>query len=325
MNTFYVNQNKYLLNKKAGVLIICVLITSVLYLTLGVNTKYLGYIMSIRVPKVFVMLIASFCIGSASIVFQSIINNTIVTPCLLGMNSLYSLIHTGVVFFFGSSSLIARNTNLSFGIDLVLMGIAATVIYSFLFKKTKHNVLYVLLAGTVMSTFFSSMQTTLVRVMDPNEYDTLLTTLVASFSNVNSSILVFSLILISVLLFVLRKELALLDVITLGKDQAINLGVDYDNTIRKLLLGVTLFIAIATAMVGPISFLGLIIANLSRQLFKTYRHSYLALGSSLIGMVVLIGGQLIVEQVFRYSIPISVFITVFGGVYFLYLLLRDRS
>ena len=88
--------------------------------------------------------------------------------------------------------------------------------------------LYVLLAGTVLSTFFTSMQTTLTRIMDPNEYDSLLASLVASFTNVNTEIIFFSLILIAVLLFVLRRELALLDVITLGKAQAINLGVDYD-------------------------------------------------------------------------------------------------
>lgn len=175
-----------------------------------------------------------------------------------------------------------------------------------------------------MTTFFSSMQTTLTRVMDPNEYDSLLTTLVASFSNVNSEIILISVILIAVLVAALRKELALLDVMTLGKDQAINLGVDYDRTIRRLLLGVTLLIAIATAMVGPISFLGLIIANLSRQLFRTYRHSWLIAGSSLIGMAVLAGGQLLVEHIFVYSVPVSVFITVGGGIYFLYLLLRQR-
>ena len=266
----------------------------------------------------------AFCIGSSSIVFQSIINNTIVTPCLLGMNSLYALIHTAVVFVFGSASLLARNVNLAFAVDLVLMGAAATLIYSYLFKKTKHNVLYVLLAGTVLSTFFTSVQTTLTRVMDPNEYDSLLATLVASFSNINSGILIFSLVLMAAVIIVLRKELALLNVITLGKDQAVNLGVDYDRTIRRLLLGVTLFIAIATAMVGPISFLGLIIANLSRQLFKTYRHSYLIAGSALIGMVILVAGQMVVEQVFAYSVPISVFITVGGGIYFLYLLLNNR-
>lgn len=300
------------------------LLAAILYLFVAVNMKYFQYSMHIRIPKLIAMLITAFCIGGASIVFQSIINNTIVTPCLLGMNSLYTLIHTAIVFFLGSSSILARNANLAFAADLILMGLAATLIYSYLFKKTKYNVLYVLLAGTVMSTFFSSMQTTLTRIMDPNEYDSLLTTLVASFTNINSSIIGFAVILMAVIIFFLRKDLALLDVITLGKDQAVNLGVNYDRTVRRLLLGVTLFIAIATAMVGPISFLGLIIANLSRQLFKTYRHTYLIIGSALIGMIVLVGGQLIVEHVYTYSVPVSVFITVGGGIYFLYLLIKQR-
>ena len=203
------------------------------------------------------------------------------------------------------------------------MGITATVVYSWLFKKTNHNVLYVLLIGTVLNSFFGSIQTTLTRVMDPNEYDSLLVSLVASFSNVNSAIIVFSLVVMGCVMFWLRKELALLDILTLGKEQAINLGVDYDRCIRRLLLGVTLFIAVATAMVGPISFLGLIIANLSRQFLKTYRHSQLILGSALFGMVILVGGQLIVEQVYSYAVPVSVFITVFGGVYFLYLIMKE--
>ena len=261
------------------------------------NEKLFAYALKIRTPKLIVMLITAFAIGGASLVFQSIINNTIVTPCLLGMNSLYTLIHTAVYFAAGSVSLFASNTNVAFAVDLVLIGVTATVIYSYLFKKTKHNVLYVLPIGTVLTSLFPSIQNTLTRVMDPNEYDTLLNTLVASFSNINSEIIVFSVLVLTILIFALRKDLALLNVITLGKEQAINLGVDYDNCIRRLLLGVTLCIAVATAMVGPISFLGLIIANLARQFLKTYRHGQLILGSALFGMAVLIGGQLLVEQI----------------------------
>ena len=289
------------------------------------NEKLFRYAMRLRTPKLIVMLITAFAIGGASIVFQSIINNTIVTPCLLGMNSLYTLIHTAVVFFAGTGSFLALNANASFAVDVVLMGLIATVIYGWLFQKTRHNVLYVLLIGTVLSSFFSSIQTTLTRIMDPNEYDTLLTTLVASFSNVNSEIILLSILLLSAVIFVLRKDLMLLDVLTLGKEQAINLGVDYDRSIRRLLLGVTLCISVATAMVGPISFLGLIIANLARQFLKTYRHTQLILGSALFGMIVLVGGQLLVEHVFTYSIPVSVFITVGGGLYFLYLLLAAKK
>lgn len=313
--------------RKLVLLGVLAILAVALYMTVNVrfdNQKLLEYSMRIRIPKVIVMLIVSFCIGGASMVFQSVINNTIVTPCLLGMNSLYTLIHTAVVFFFGAGSLVARNTNIAFAADLLLMGVIATFIYSYMFKKTKYNVLYVLLIGTVLSSFFSSAQTTMTRVMDPNEYDALLATLVASFSNINTEIILFAVVLIAAIIFFLRKDIALLDVITLGKEQAINLGVDYDRTIKRLLLGVVLFIAIATAMVGPISFLGLILANLARQLLKTYRHTQLIAGSALIGMVLLVGGQLVVEQVFVYAIPISVFITVGGGLYFLYLLLTQK-
>lgn len=288
------------------------------------NERLFRYAMKIRIPKLIAMLVTAAAIGGASIVFQSVINNTIVTPCLLGMNSLYTLIHTAVVFVAGSGSFLVVNGNISFAVDLVLMGVAATIIYSYLFRKTNHNILYVLLIGTVLTSFFGSIQSTLVRVMDPNEYDSLLASLVASFSNINSEIIVFAVLLLAVLIFALRRELALLDVLTLGRDQAVNLGVDYDRAIRRLLLGVALCIAIATAMVGPISFLGLIIANLSRQLLKTYRHSQLIAGSALFGMIVLAGGQMIVEQVFVYAVPVSVFITVGGGIYFLYLLLGKR-
>lgn len=267
---------------------VLVILACALYMLVNVkfgNEKLFWYAMKIRTPKLIVMLITAFAIGGASIVFQSIINNTIVTPCLLGMNSLYMVIHTAVVFVAGSGSVLAVNPNAAFAVDLVLMGGTATVIYSYLFKKTNHNVLYVLLIGTVLT----------------------------------------SLIVMGLVVFCLRKELALLDVITLGKEQAINLGVDYDRCIRRLLLGVTLFIAVETAMVGPISFLGLIIANLSRQLLQTYRHSHLILGSAFFGMVILVAGQLLVEQIYSYTVPVSVFITVFGGIYFLYLLLRDRK
>jgi len=309
---------------RAGLLLMAVLAlgAAALYMLVNVdfeNEKLFAYAMRIRAPKLFAMMITAFAIGGASLVFQSVINNTIVTPCLLGMNSLYMLIHTAVIFAAGSGSILA-----AFGVDLLIMGTAATVIYSTLFRKTGHNVLYVLLIGTVLNSFFGSVQSALTRIMDPNEYDSLLADLVASFANVNSEIMVIAALVLALVVFALRKELALLDVITLGKDQAVNLGVDYDRCIRRLLLGVALFIAVATAMVGPVSFLGLILANLSRQLLKTYRHSQLILGSVFFGIIILVGGQLIVEQVFTYTVPVSVFITFFGGIYFLYLLLTER-
>ena len=115
--------------RKVTLLALLVLLAAVCYMVVAVNfgnQQLMLYSMKIRTPKLVVMLITAFAIGGASIVFQSIINNTIVTPCLLGMNSLYTLIHTAVVFFAGSGSLLARSANLSFAADVILMGIGAS-------------------------------------------------------------------------------------------------------------------------------------------------------------------------------------------------------
>lgn len=319
MRTFGIHMRKMI------ILAAAIAAAAAAYQFLFVDWKHFGFAMGIRTPKLVVMILTAFCIGSATVVFQSIIQNTVVTPCLLGMNSLYILVHTLMVFLFGSGSVLVTSKMLSFTLDMAVMAAASVLVYGVLFRKAKGNVLYILLTGTVMATLFGSITSTLQRVMDPNEYATLQNALIASFHKVNSGIILFSIVAIVGIILWLRKELALLDVITLGKDQAVNLGVDYDRTVRKLLIGVTLFIAIATAMVGPISFLGLIIANLSRQMFKTYRHIVLVWGAAFLGMAALLAGQALIEHMFSFSANIGVFINIGGGVYFLYLLMKNSA
>lgn len=69
----------------------------------------------------------------------------------------------------------------------------------------------------------------------------------------------------------------------------------------------------------------LVITNFCEEVsFMKKRSMTLILGSAFFGMIVLVGGQMIVEHVFSYTVPVSVFITVGEGIYFLYLLLTNR-
>ena len=301
------------------------LVLCALYLVLFVNPKFLSYAVSLRLPRLGGILLAAAAISAASIVFQTLIRNTIVTPCLLGMNSLYVLIHTAVVFAFGAGSVFATNPLAAFGLDIAIMGAVAGLVYWKLFEKTGGNVLYVLLIGTVLATFFGSVQGTLVRVMDPTDYDALLSTLVASFTNVNAAVLPFGAALLLLIGVVLRRDLAQLDVIALGRDAATSLGVDYRGALMRLMVGVALAIAAATAIVGPLSFLGLITANIARELMKTFRHAVLVPAAVLVGVVILCAGELVVEHAMRFSVPVSVFVTLAGGAYFLWLILTHRE
>lgn len=311
-----------------GVLAGIVLVSVAVYLLINSypeKPKLFQYILSLRLPTLLCMIIASVAIGAATLIFQSIVNNRIVTPALLGMNSIYSFLHTAAVFVLGTGSALYLNANLAFVVDLLLMGVVATLVYWYLFKKTRHNILYIMLIGTVLSSLFGSVQSSMIRIMDPDEYDALLATLVADFNNVNGEIIAFAVCSLVVIWLLLYRDLKKLDVIAMGRDQAINLGVDYDKCIRRLLFGVVLCIAVATATIGPVSFLGLIVANLSRQILRTYKHSQLIIGASLLGMVALIGGQLVSQHVFHFAVPVSTFVTIAGGIYFLYLLLFKKG
>src|SRR5699024_3904972 len=75
----------------------------------------------------------------------------------------------------------------------------------------------------------------------------------------------------------------------LGKVESINLGVPYDYVVKRLLINVAILISVATALVGPIVFLGLLVVNLSYEFMKTFRHQYIILGAVFISIIALIG------------------------------------
>lgn len=306
-------------------LIIVTLIASYLYLTYNLNYKFLGFALGIRVPKLVAMLIVSIAIGISTISFQTTVSNEIVTPSLLGMNSLYMLFYTLLALIFGPYSSLFTNTNLTFILVLIIMGFASTVLYSYLLKKTENDILIILLIGTIISTFFGSLQSSIIRILEPNEYDALLRKIVPNFSNVNSSILVISAILIFLIIYTFRKELSYLDVLILGKNQSINLGVDYNIVTRNILIMVSILISISTALVGPLTFLGLITVNISRNFLFSYKSRETIFASIFIASILLITSELLIEHVFNYSFPISVIINIVGGFYFLYLLFKQRG
>ncbi|MDO4605510.1 MAG: iron chelate uptake ABC transporter family permease subunit, partial [Helcococcus sp.] len=269
------------------ILSILAIISIFLYLFYDINPEIIKFALSLRIPKLLAMILAAICISISTYVFQTIVSNYLITPSLLGMNSLYLLIQTGIVFVLGSSSYLFTNQYISFVFVLIIMSIISIFLYSYLFKKTDYNIVYILLIGTVLSTLFNSMQKSMIRVMDPNEYDSILNSLVASFSNIKSDLVFIGYILVIVLLICFRKDFKNLDVMSLGKNISINLGIDYDKESQTLLLIVSILVAISTALVGPITFLGLIVVSIVRNIINSFRYNILMTGSAILGIVIL--------------------------------------
>lgn len=283
------------------------------------------YVIPRRSKNLFAIIITGAAIAFSTIVFQTITNNRILTPSIIGLDSLYMLIQTFVIFTFGSMSVVMTNPNLNFLISAGGMILFSFVFYQFLFRGEGNNIYFLLLIGLILGTFFSSLTTFMQVLIDPNEFQTIQNRMFASFNNVNSDLLVLATIIFLAVSIYCIQYLKYLDVISLGKDHAINLGVPYDKIVKRMLLVVAVLISIATALVGPITFLGLLVANVTYEFLKTYKHSRIIPASIFISIIALVGGQLIVERVFTFSTTLSVIVNFIGGIYFLYLLLRERK
>lgn len=304
------------------ILIVAAIAVCSLYLFHDLNGSY-DYALPRRGFKVVAMIVTGVAIAYSTVVFQTITHNRILTPSIMGLDSLYMLIQTVIIFFLGSTHVTVTNKQVNFGISVVAMIVFALLLYRFLFKKGNQPIYFLLLIGIIVGTFFSSISTFLQVLIDPNEFQIVQDRMFASFNNINTDILWIAIGIIGLLIFYAWRYTTYLDVLSLGRDNAVNLGVNYDSLVKKMLILVAVFISVSTALVGPITFLGLIVANLSYQLFGTYKHKILISGAGLISIIALVGGQWVVERVFTFSTTLSVIINFIGGVYFIYLLLKE--
>ncbi|WP_419725427.1 iron chelate uptake ABC transporter family permease subunit [Terrisporobacter petrolearius] len=326
-NKSYVNKKiknkKQNLNMPIAILSLLILISCALFLTLEINSGSMEYALSKRIPKLIAIVVTGGCIGFSTIIFQTITDNRILTPSVMGIDSLYVAIQTVIIFVFGSSSIFSSNQKLNFLICVVFMVLGSMALYKMVFKRENANIMFVLLVGMICGTFFKSLSSFMQMVIDPNEYLVLQSKLFASFNNVNVDILLLSIIVILLIIPFVVDDIKYFDVMSLGKDQAINLGVDYDKIMRKSLIIISVLIALSTALVGPVTFLGLLVANVTREMMKTYKHSYLIIVSVLISIFALVFGQLMIERVLHLTTPVSVIIDMIGGIYFMYLLYKE--
>ena len=293
-----------------------------LFLFVGLTGNW-QYILERRFTRIVAIAVTGAVIAIATIIFQTITNNRILTPSLIGLDALYQLIQTFIIFFYGSTSLSATNQTVNFFLSIGLMIIFALILFKLLFKRG-NNIYFLLLIGLIFGTFFQSLSTFMQVLIDPNEFLIVQNRMFASFNNVQTDLLYLSIGIIVITLLYLLKFTKYLDVLSLGKSHAVNLGVDYNRVVQQLMVIVAILMAVATALVGPIMFLGILVVNVTYEMFKTYKHSILILATVFVSIIALVGGQFIIDRVFNFSTTLSVVINLVGGVYFLYLILKEN-
>lgn len=281
------------------------------------------YALQQRSRRLAAMVVVGVSVAVATVLFQTVTNNRILTPEIMGFDRLFVLVQTLGVFLLGASTVTTADSRLRFAVEVVVLVAFGAGLYRVLFGRTERDVYVLVLLGVVMGTLFTSLTLLVSRLIDPNEFLTLQDLLFASFNSVDRQLLALSAVVVVVVVAWVLRLLPRLDVVALGRDTAIGLGVDHRRVVNRALLAVAVLVAVSTALVGPVTFLGLLVANLARQLLSTHRHAWVLPGAALLAVVALVGGQLVLEQVFGFDSSLSIVINFVGGIVFIALLIRE--
>ena len=212
-----------------------------------------------------------------------------------------------------------------FFISTGIMILSSLILYVLLFKGESRNIYFLILIGMILGGLFNGLSNFMQVMLDPNEFLILQGRMFASFNNVNINLLNICLILSFMCIIITINDLKKLDVVSLGEYHAINLGVNYKKIVRKSFIIISILVSISTVLVGPVIFLGILIANLSREILKGYKHNFMIIGSFLIGSIALSYSLFIVERIFNFGTTTSVIINLIGGIYFIYIMIKESK
>lgn len=296
----------------------------VLFMTLGARGSW-SFILPFRGKKLLALILVAYSIAVSTVLFQTVANNRILTPSIMGFDQLYILIQTAVAYFLGAHMLALMDPNIAFAIQLVLMVGFSGLLFYWLFVRSERSLYLLILVGIVFGIFFRSLSNFMQRMLDPNAFQVLQDTLFASFNDVDTTLLGVSYAIVALVSLVLWRMWHVLDVLSLGRPAAINLGVDHKRAVVILLVIVSVLVSVSTALVGPRTFFGLLVATLGYLLMGTSKHKWVIPAAVLMGIICLVGGQTLLERVFSFNTALSIIIEFLGGLVFIIFVLRGAA
>jgi ABC-type enterochelin transport system, permease component len=317
-----VNQKRFISSRNTVLILLGIALFCVIFFMTFNLKGNISYILTHRAWIVLTMILVAFSAATSTLLFQTVTNNRILTPSIMGFESLFVLIQTLVIFFIDAQGIPYIGIVGKFIFESSLLILFSLFLYRGLFTKLKQNLHLVLLIGIILGTLFRSFSNLLQRLMTPTEFAVLQSRIFATFTRAEPVLIVFSLIIASIIGLFLWRMRFRFDVLALGRDNAINLGVDYQKSVTIILLLVSVLVSISTALVGPFTFLGLLIANLAYSISGSSQHRFLLPTAFLLGVIFLVGGQMFLERVLNMVGALSIVIEFIGGSLFIFLLLK---
>lgn len=303
-------------------LVVCAL--ALAFLFLGANFDF-DYILPKRLARLAAIVIGGVCVAVSSIVFQTIAGNRILTPAVMGYEAVYLLLQSLLILAMGMHSVVLLGHNGNFVVSIALMLAYSWAIHYWLFRDGKNNGYFLLLLGFVLTMVIATFTQFIQLRISPGEFAILQGFSQASFNKAQPAQLLTSALLVGAACVAVLKTLPVLDVLALGREQAISLGIDYRRMVQLQLALIAVLVAVSTGLLGPTAFMGIFVANTSYALARTARHRVtLPLGCA-IAIAIFLAAQLLVEHVFNYRTTVGILVNLVCGAYFLALMVRTRG
>lgn len=284
--------------------------------------KLTNFILTLRAKKLLIMLLLSYSCAVSTIIFQTISENKLLTPNLMGMDAIYLLLNALLIALLGVAGFAGISATNKFLIISSITMLFTSGLFVFLLNYLRADLFRLLLVGVVFSVFCRSLTSFIGRILDPNAYAVFQAVAFAQISTAKMELLVICLLIALISFILIWNVRFILDVLALGKNTAINLGISYKKTISFLLLIISILVSSATALVGPMLFFGLLTSALTYRLAGTYQHQILIPFSVFTGFSILCAGEIAFERFFNLAGTLSMAVESLGGIVFLILILR---
>ncbi|WP_127108541.1 iron chelate uptake ABC transporter family permease subunit [Pararhodobacter zhoushanensis] len=284
-----------------------------------------GFILELRGVKLAALVMVGAATGAATIVFQTLVGNRLLTPGIVGFDALYLFLQALLVFTLGASVLASIPAGLSFLAETAVMMGAAMLLFGLFLRKGSDDLIKLVLTAVILGVLLRGLESLVLRLLDPSEFAVVQQAGVASFGAVEAVQLLPAGLALSLALAASLWLAPALDLAALGRTAARSLGLRHDRLVMQGLALVAVLVSVSTALVGPVTFLGLLAASLARALIPSARHSVLIPASALMGAAILVLGQFVFERLLGQQAALSVVIEFVGGLVFLALVLRRRT
>lgn len=276
-----------------------------------------------RLPRIVVSVLVGASLAVSGCIMQGFSRNALADPGILGINAGAGLIVILYVAMFQTETI--SSVMLLPVLAWIGAGITAAVIYALSYKRGEGlSPTRLLLTGIAVAALISAATIVLTLRLSPEKYQFVATWMAGSIWASNWKFVISILPFIMLLLpFVIYKA-RVLNVLNLGDQVALGLGVSVEKERRLLLAAAVGLAGSAVSVSGGIGFVGLIAPHLMRRLVGP-KHQYLIPGAALAGALLVLMADTIGRWIIQPSeIPAGIVVAVIGAPYFLYLLARSR-